>query len=84
MERFITRSNSVGKRPLEGPVDTSEWKIPKFGLPASGQRKPEPVKTSNRFSVLRTSQPQEIDIFAALPRMLLLQGENQAISHQSF
>ncbi|KAJ8710422.1 hypothetical protein PYW07_009788 [Mythimna separata] len=65
MERFITRSNSVGKRPLEGPVDTSEWKIPKFTLPAAEQNKPVPVKTSNQFSVLRSVKPQETDVFAA-------------------
>lgn len=52
MERFLTRSNSIGKRPLEGPVDTSEWKIPKRTVRPSEKETSGNIKTSNRFSTL--------------------------------
>lgn len=56
MERFLTRSNSVGKRPLEGPVKTSEWKIPKRTAHRAEQRPAEPIKTSNSFGNLPGNQ----------------------------
>lgn len=52
MERFLTRSNSVGKRPLEGPVDTSVWKVPKHSARPAEQRSSDPIETSNRFQQL--------------------------------
>lgn len=52
MERFLSRSNSIGKRPLEGPVDTSEWKIPKRTVRPTEKVTSGTIKTSNRFSTL--------------------------------
>lgn len=56
MDRFIRRSNSVGKRPLEDPVDTSDWKIPKRTVHTAELRHPGPVKTTNRFTALSKDQ----------------------------
>lgn len=56
MDRFLTRSNSVGKRPLEGPIKTSEWKIPKRTARQAEHNLPEPIKTSNSFGNLPDNQ----------------------------
>lgn len=66
MDRFLTRSNSVGKRPLEGPIKTSEWKIPKRSARQAEQNLPEPVKTSNSFSYLPGNQLSATDPSARL------------------
>lgn len=61
MDRFLTRSNSVGKRPLEGPINTNEWKIPRRAARPAEQHPPEPVKTSNSFSSLPGNQASAAD-----------------------
>ncbi|KAJ2952283.1 hypothetical protein O0L34_g4564 [Tuta absoluta] len=55
MDRFLQRSNSLGKRPLEGPRTESEWKIPKHTAHPRSQQPPPGVKTSNKFSVLNAN-----------------------------
>ena len=66
MDRFLTRSNSVGKRPLDGPINPNEWKIPRRTARLAEQRSSEPIKTQNRFSPLPNNQTNSADSTAKL------------------
>lgn len=52
MERYLTRSNSLGKRPLDNPSDTTAWEIPKRTARFTESNSSVPVNTTNRFSFL--------------------------------
>lgn len=52
MHRYLTRSNSVGKRPHDGSIDTTKWEIPKRTARPTASFPANPVSTTNRFNVL--------------------------------
>lgn len=55
MERFLQRSNSLGKRPNDFPSDTSHWEIPKRPARPAEANASVPTNTTNRFTPLETN-----------------------------
>ncbi|CAH2096053.1 unnamed protein product [Euphydryas editha] len=56
MERFLKRSNSLGKRPHDFPTDTLQWEIPKRPARPAEANASVPTNTTNRFTPLETNK----------------------------